>query len=414
MLVRFLKIILLQALIVAAWGWVSQHRRLLSTLSMRKRSRSCPASRSRYKAYSPEVSMNFESSSPAVFSENAYTRRNVTSNMTDINNSSTSYFQPIFDFTTLSTIDKLERLDDAIMGGISTSSVRNGAGCARWTGVCRTDGGGFCGFRTNPFTKPLMAGSADGFYTMIRLASDNEAKRRVWKFSTRVKPDRGEQLYQAPVIFDQATPEEWSLIKIPFDAFRLVRGPKFVSEGPALNTTGGLYQIGMTMSQFEFGGDLKAMDNFRDGFFELHIKEIGLYKDDAQVASLFDVSSPQVLAKEEAAKKRPLLLKVFKPVSKIFFSESSQRRKQAMKILTKRGLTRTGAMRFGLQSRAAGMGWPKSIAKLFYVLMADLFRTSLQLTLKVSLLYPFRIVKRSMWSMISVLRSKPSRPQPKH
>lgn len=229
-------------------------------------------------------------------------------------------FQPIFDFRNESTIDRLERLDDAIMGGISTSSVRGGDGFARWMGVCRTDGGGFCGFRTNPFTKPLLPGSAEGFYVVLRLASDADVDRRVWKFSTRVRPDRGELLYQAPVKFEQPATDQWSLVKVPFDSFRLVRGPKFVDDGPLLNVTGGLYQIGMTMSKFEFGGDLKAIDNFRDGFFELQIREIGLYQGQ-DTESFMDVSYPEVMLKEEAKMKRPILLKVLRPVSRIFFSE---------------------------------------------------------------------------------------------
>jgi hypothetical protein len=64
-------------------------------------------------------------------------------------------YEPMFDFSNNISyaIDKIERLDDAIMGGISTSSVRpyvdiidtdnnnKSISYARWSGVCRTDGG---------------------------------------------------------------------------------------------------------------------------------------------------------------------------------------------------------------------------------------------------------------------------------
>jgi Complex I intermediate-associated protein 30 (CIA30) len=53
----------------------------------------------------------------------------------------TTTYQPVFDFSCAETVDKIERLDDAIMGGISTSAVRASDGFARWSGVCRTDGG---------------------------------------------------------------------------------------------------------------------------------------------------------------------------------------------------------------------------------------------------------------------------------
>lgn len=53
-------------------------------------------------------------------------------------------FVPILDFAQPETIDLVDRLDDAIMGGISTSAVQPGNGFARWGGVCRTDGGYVC------------------------------------------------------------------------------------------------------------------------------------------------------------------------------------------------------------------------------------------------------------------------------
>lgn len=37
--------------------------------------------------------------------------------------SSTSAFQPVFEFSTADAVDKFERIDDAIMGGISTSQL---------------------------------------------------------------------------------------------------------------------------------------------------------------------------------------------------------------------------------------------------------------------------------------------------
>ena len=53
--------------------------------------------------------------------------------------------QTIFDFSdsTRNETDRFERIDDVIMGGISTSSLRqvDGEPFARWSGVCREDGG---------------------------------------------------------------------------------------------------------------------------------------------------------------------------------------------------------------------------------------------------------------------------------
>jgi Complex I intermediate-associated protein 30 (CIA30) len=57
-------------------------------------------------------------------------------------------FIPVFDFASTSNrtpraVDQFERLDDAIMGGISTSTLIQSPDqpFARWFGQCRTDGG---------------------------------------------------------------------------------------------------------------------------------------------------------------------------------------------------------------------------------------------------------------------------------
>ena len=52
---------------------------------------------------------------------------------------------PLFNFSDPRehAVDKFERIDDAVMGGISLSSVRqiDNEDFARWSGVCRVDGG---------------------------------------------------------------------------------------------------------------------------------------------------------------------------------------------------------------------------------------------------------------------------------
>jgi Complex I intermediate-associated protein 30 (CIA30) len=261
---------------------------------------------------------------------------------------------PLLDFRRNTTIDLMDRLDDAIMGGISTSSVRQGVSYAIWSGVCRTDGGGFCGFRTNPFRDPLMFNATamkhEGFYVQCRLASDNEANRRVWKLTTRTKPDRGELLYQAPlqwrpeasqdsVASDDKLPD-WQTVYVPFDSFRLVRGPRIIENGAPLNISQGIYQIGMSMSQFLFAASSnsteKTLENFRDGYFELHIQEIGVYAtsgarkvngdspprpDLLSTSKTPEVPPLSVYSKSEVQRQRPLLVKFLILLSKIFFSE---------------------------------------------------------------------------------------------
>ena len=54
-------------------------------------------------------------------------------------------YSPIFDFANRQeqAVNKFERIDDAIMGGISLSSLKQlpDEDFARWSGICRLDGG---------------------------------------------------------------------------------------------------------------------------------------------------------------------------------------------------------------------------------------------------------------------------------
>ena len=370
------------------------------------------------------------------------------------------------------TINDIDRLDDAIMGGISTSVVRQQQQqqqqpYAIWSGICRTDGGGFCGFRTNPFQAPyvvpfLQHGSTDhrttdddddtgGFYIKCRLVSDNEPERRVWKLTTRTKPDRGELLYQAPFeiakrgsirssngtsrsssIFDDVMSVEqemieWQTIHVPFDRFRLVRGPQVVQNGPPLNVSAGIYQLGMTMSQFVFAtADTpnqnnntantrteKTLPNFRDGYFELHIEEMGVYSATSNSKSSLAVqpeSRPlRVLSKDETKEKRSVLLKALFVVAKLFFSEQSQRRKSTLRILrNKYNMTRFQAIRWGfqrrlVQSESSHVSLFRKLQRIMSstmetvsILSIDTIRSILSLSIKLFLFYPLRLVTTTL------------------
>ena len=369
------------------------------------------------------------------------------------------------------TINDIDRLDDAIMGGISTSVVRQQQQqqqqpYAIWSGICRTDGGGFCGFRTNPFQAPyvvpfLQHGSTEsrttdddddtgGFYIKCRLVSDNEPERRVWKLTTRTKPDRGELLYQAPFeiakrgsirsssgtsrsssMFDDVMSVEqemieWQTIHVPFDRFRLVRGPQVVENGPPLNVSAGIYQLGMTMSQFIFAADTpnqnnntantrteKTLPNFRDGYFELHIEEMGVYSTTSNSKSSLAVqpeSRPlKVLSKGETKEKRSVLLKVLFVVAKLFFSEQSQRRKSTLRILrNKYNMTRFQAIRWGfqrrlVQSESSHVSLFRKLQRIMSstmetvsILSIDTIRSILSLSIKLFLFYPLRLVTTTL------------------
>ncbi|KAL9183350.1 hypothetical protein ACHAXT_005137 [Thalassiosira profunda] len=319
-------------------------------------------------------------------------------------------YAPMFDFSQPTSEAKaqsalsFERIDDAIMGGISLSTLRDvpTQPYASWSGVCRTDGGGFCGMRTLPFTKPLNATGQDGVYLDCKLASDDEAAKRVWKMTVRTDSSRGEQVYQAEYDLQtamneaKAKNEEWARVVVPFDTFQLVRGPRLVPDGPKLDLTGGVFQIGMTMSKFKMAQNTTELDGFRPGFFDMHIQRIGFYNGEGEGSVPVEKMSsnvPKTLSKEEAEKKRPLLLKLLLPVAKIFFSEKANRRKSAMRILREdRGLSRGKAILFGIRSRKKTLGTLQSIMKTAGILGVDAFRAVFLFGIKLVLLYPLRII----------------------
>ena len=244
-------------------------------------------------------------------------------------------FVPVFDFANINdkAIEKFDRIDDAIMGGISLSSMKQfpNEQFARWSGICRTDGGGFCGTRTLPFEEPLqIAENAKGFYILCKFTSDDEPERRIWKMTTRQeKGSRGEQLYQAMFempkrkIIDDDDEDCWSRVFVPFSSFKLVRGPRLIEGGSPLNTTGGLFQIGMTLSKFEMSSTPKELENFRPGYFELQIREMGVYSenDGGKSTEITTVQAIKTLSKEESEKNRSFVAKMLFPVFKVLFSE---------------------------------------------------------------------------------------------
>jgi hypothetical protein len=181
-----------------------------------------------------------------------------------------------------------------------------------------------------PFEEPLqVTEDADGFYLMCRFTSDDEPERRVWKMTTRTEDSRGEQLYQAMFEIPHSTDNrgkdgEWQFITVPFTSFAQVRGPRLVEGAPALNVTGGLFQIGVTLSKFQLGTNVTMIPNFRAGFFELQLKEIGLCSKSTSTMdskSLLETRVVRTLSNDEARKKRPIILKILAPVTNVIFSE---------------------------------------------------------------------------------------------
>jgi len=271
-----------------------------------------------------------------------------------------------------------ERVDDVVMGGVSSSAIGPdlaGRTCLVWAGKCRTQGGGFTGCRSVALKTPLDLTAFDGISIVCGLESDDEPARRTWKATVRTQNNRGEVVYQAsfvpPVSLassrstkdagkeEDAIPTE---VRIPWESFRLVRGPVVVPDVPPLSADrcGEVYGLGLIMSRFGPNG---PMPDFRDGPFRLALHSYGVYALNGEdidppcslprAAMLGDRSSEN----SGRTKNSPLSL-VLGPLIKLVFSEKARRRKRCRELLKERyGIGEFGA-RFGKGRRmkAARLG----------------------------------------------------------
>lgn len=195
-------------------------------------------------------------------------------------------------------LEKIERFDDQIMGGISQSSIIRGQSrvtaqdCGVFGGIVRVQGGGFAGCRMKMLKTPLDLSSMTGMY----LACVGDGKR--YKLNMRTSATSNEVVYQA-----EFTPPKDVLatIRIPFSAFRLVKRSVPI-DGPPLGINT-VYQMGLVLSKFSFGED-DYNPTFQPGLFRLELLQIGTYTEARQQTAYSDTrialqGSPLPIPQEE-------------------------------------------------------------------------------------------------------------------
>ncbi|KAK3249481.1 hypothetical protein CYMTET_41090 [Cymbomonas tetramitiformis] len=235
-----------------------------------------------------------------------------------------------------------ERVDDVVMGGVSSSKLvpAKQRECLVWSGQCRTDGGGFAGMRTKPLSKGLDLSQWQGLALCCALESDAEPERRTWKATLRTQNDRGEVVYQAPFVPPVASsPDNLPApVYLPWESFRLVRGPVVVPDVPPLSAEEctAVFGLGLIMSRF---GPQGPMQDFRSGAFRLAIHSLDVYN----TSPAADATAPEQLdslttTSAGTANKgtRTLLTFLLAPILAIVFSEAARRRRQARTLLKKR------------------------------------------------------------------------------
>jgi len=238
-----------------------------------------------------------------------------------------------------------------IMGGVSNSrlAAAPSGDCAYFEGRLRELGGGFCGQRMRLLSEPLDLSSQAGIY--LDCEADADAPRRAFKVALRTKQDRGEVVYQAQFI---PPPLERSKIFLPFDAFKLVRGPRLVPGVPPLNAeaANATYQMSIIVSKFLISADGSAIDNFKEGRFRLKIFSVGTFAADQAPPSTIVVPNP--MSEQEQAAAKPMVLKLLGPLLSLLFGETRRRRRAATSLLQARGASRLARFRLALALRRAG------------------------------------------------------------
>ena len=241
-----------------------------------------------------------------------------------------------------------ERVDDVVMGGVSSSTIAPdpaGRECLVWAGKCRAEGGGFAGARSVSLQTPLDLSSFDGLALTCGFESDAEPERRTWKATVRTQNDRGEMVYQAtftPPVVDAANGKTPRETRIPWNAFRLVRGPTVVPDVPPLSASqcGEVYGLGLIMSRFGARG---PMPEFREGPFRLAVHAFGVYSatktfdEIPETTTLLDAASTN-LGKRASENRgtRNVVTFLLSPLIKLAFDEKRRRRKRARDLLKKR------------------------------------------------------------------------------
>ncbi|KAK9820647.1 hypothetical protein WJX81_005527 [Elliptochloris bilobata] len=160
------------------------------------------------------------------------------------------------------------RLDDVIMGGRSSSGLAPAEDGAVWSGDLITEGGGFCGTRTQG-ALDLDLGGYDGL--ALRVCGDGQTFKVNLK--TADQANTPEETYQAS--FD-TRPGEWVSVQLPWHAFVPVNRARVDPNAPPLDPSN-VRQLGLVLSRFEYNGFPNV--NHHPGPFELQIRGgIGAYR----------------------------------------------------------------------------------------------------------------------------------------
>lgn len=247
------------------------------------------------------------------------------------------------------------------MGGVSSSRLALDPedGGASFEGRIRSEGGGFCGQRMRLLSQPIDLSTSDGMYLECAIPKASEdaidPSRRVWKMAVRTKQDRGEVVYQQ-AFTPPAVGAGRQVVRLPFDGFRLVRGPRLVPGVPPLTPeqVNETYQVSIVVSKFCVSETGEALAGFEEGPFCLKLYSVGTYGTGASATP--ELSLPSALTEAEQRAAAPPLVKLLRPLLGLLFGENNRRRAAATKLLEARGSSRLAQAKLGWAWRCAAYG----------------------------------------------------------
>jgi hypothetical protein len=170
-------------------------------------------------------------------------------------------------------------VDDGVMGGVSTSGLRQRADHAQFTGQVSTqNSGGFVSVRTRNFETPYDLSEWQG----LRLQVRGDGQR--YKLILRDRAAWDGAAYCGS--FDTVR-GEWQAVEVPFDQFIATFRARTIPNAPTLNSAQ-ICAFQLMLSKFEYDGQLNP--HFQPGAFALDIRDISVYQP-ARVPPLIAISS---------------------------------------------------------------------------------------------------------------------------
>lgn len=157
-------------------------------------------------------------------------------------------------------------LDDVVMGGVSSSTVRMEEQYALFTGdVSTNNSGGFVSIRTRNFDPALNLSAYQGI--ALRLQGDGQR----YKFFLRDKAGWDALAYGYS--FDTQS-GEWMTVQVPFAQLNPVFRAKTQPDAPALDPSH-VCSLQLMLSKFEYDKSLNP--HFKPGPFYLRIQQISAF-----------------------------------------------------------------------------------------------------------------------------------------